>query len=130
MNEEQEKKILYLLSLKDKALAVQKKAAALNNEMNVILEAIHEFNRKFPEATVDEMDWQTKEQALAEADALFARMRVVEKELVKVDVEYEEVRTEVNDYYGREVMPKIRQQFSPEQEQDDTTDADWWKNQG
>ena len=129
MNESDSAKLAYLLTLKDKALALQLKSAILKATMNAITDDILAFNDKYPESKMHEYDWQMKEKIIAEAEVIFANMDRVKADLAKLDVEYETVRQEINTYYGREVLPEIQtsNRFNPPDD-DDTTAADWWKN--
>jgi hypothetical protein len=118
-------KILRLLDLKKRAYAVQAQAIALRIKADKNFAAIMAFNDKYPDSAIDQMDWQEKEKVIAEADVLFDQTDAIESELHEVDAEYEDIRTQINAYCGKEVLPPLdkdsKNVFDP------GDDADWWK---
>ena len=116
--------------LKVRAIQTLVKTQSLKLEAQYIHTCIIQFTLNYPEHMLDKMDWLEREKVLAEADVLFEQMQECEEMLKRVDAEYEALRQEVNEFYGKEVMGKVIsddffEELSLDAEPPD--DADWWK---
>ena len=115
------------LEIKERALRMQLKSNRLKDEVDKNYAKICKFVTEYPEEVMDQLDWESKEKLYAEADALFDRIHALEDSLRKLDVEYEQLRREVNEFYGREVMQRV-DTSELLKDPEETDDADWWKN--
>jgi hypothetical protein len=119
------------LELKKRAFQTLTKTQALKAEVDKQYAGICKYMNDYPDSRVDKMDWMEKEKVLAEADVLFEKLRECEATLKRFDDEYEELRKEVNEFYGREVMKKVlSDDFSEKHsfDADPPDPADWWKS--
>lgn len=125
-NEDREKREA---ELKIRAFKSAAKSQVLRYEVDRHYQSILKFIQKYPEEKVEKMDWETKEKVSAEADVLFEKMRIAEADLRELDAEYKELRTDVNEFYGKEVLKEIIEPdyFEKNALDGEQDDADWWK---
>jgi len=113
--------------LKKNAFAILHRAELLKAEANIYYLRIQKFIIKYPDGKIEDMDWQEKERIMAEADILFGNLDKCKNKLTILDNEYEELRKEVNEFYGYEVMDEVilKDNLFTGDCEDDA--ADWWK---
>lgn len=118
-------------ALKARALVTLVKSEALRQETHKHYQQILKFMAKYPTSKVDKLGWLEKEKIAAEAEILFGQLKECEEKLKKLDGEYEELRQEINTFYGEEVMQRVLPENYFETnsmfDDDDTSSADWWK---
>lgn len=121
-----EERLKYLLSLKAKAFAVLDESQRVRAYCDKCHQDIQDFMQQYPEDEVMKMHFLEREKVLGKAEVLFEQMRQLDQKLKDLDKQYQAVRKEANEYYGREVMidiptPPLHTIQEPPDE------ADWWK---
>lgn len=112
--------------LKVRSFVILAKSEVLKEEACEFNKQIDVSMAKYPIEKINELGLFEREKIVAESEILFEQLRECKTRLRNLDTEYESVRTDVNNFYGEEIMPKLSflDSFLPE---DDATKADWWK---
>lgn len=113
-------------ALKSRALVTLVKSKTLRQKTYENYQQILNFMAKYPISNVDKLDWLEKEKIVAEAEILFGQLKECEENFKKLDEEYEELRQEINMFYGEEIMQRVLPENYSIFDNDDTS-ADWWK---
>lgn len=121
MNDREKKELEY----KDRALDVFHRSQLLYEEILRYYEEMKAFMVKYPERKVDQMEWMDKERVMAEADKLLGKLNECTTKLRDLDREYQQIREEVNKFYGKEVMGELNIIMPVNRDEEDS--ADWWK---
>ena len=116
------------IELRDRALVILDRSRLIHLEAEMQRMELIEFQKKYPDSRVDEMDWQEKEAMVKEAEILSEKVNNCKKKLKVVDEEYRKLREEVNTFYGRSVMPRSpADELWDNSNKDENDSADWWK---
>ena len=124
---EDRKKVRQMMVDSFKVLA---KSVILKKEADVAMMAVLAFCEKYKGKKPADYEWEERERICNEADVILDLWRTSVKKLKELDDEYEEVRQRVNDYYGKEIMPKREYPPGVEQMYKDLLEGeegDWWK---
>jgi hypothetical protein len=126
------KKDLWWADIKSRALKTMTESRAIVEEVDRNYAKICKFVENYTEEKLEKMAWEEKEKMYSEADALFQRIAECEEILKRMDIEYDALRKEVNEYYGKEVMkdvPRVDVFEAAETEEAEGDESDWWKKQ-
>lgn len=94
--------------MKDDAKQIQDRSVLLLEESKFTYDLIIKFTDKYTEDFIDSLPWDEREIAYKQCDQLVSRLQILDKELKKLDTDYNAIRTRINTYYNKEVMPQVK----------------------
>lgn len=117
--------------LKVRALAILATMQDFRMKAYNTVKRIETFLYKYPEKILDSLEWEVRERLLAELDGFYKELKDHEIILKKLDEDYNKLRKEVNEFYGKVVMGEVTplKPLFPAELSEPEDPADWWKRE-
>ena len=83
---------------------VYERSILLEKDARFNSKLVDAFNQKYPDDKMDKLPWDEKEFLLKESATIMGRLLLSTNELKKMDIEYDRLRKETNEFYNMEIL--------------------------
>ena len=90
------------------ALDLVNKMETLRGTVEWLLDLVEKYDEEYSDDMIERLSWEEKEEGYKKIEELMGRVESLLRELEALDVEYDELREKVKNYYGTDRLPPIK----------------------